>query len=774
MNRLRPLLPLLWGMLVFTILAHSQAPVFSGGGASATPATSSALGTVQLAPGQTSSTLGSAANANTAGLGTVVPTESTTAPAFGANLTADGVGGIHGGPWVFTSTAAWASGTLYGVNAAATSGGNVYGSLVAANQGNTPSSSPAQWKLIPPMSKVVMAASNSLDYMRADFQCSGTNDDQCINAILSYVLPSTSTGATNQVGGRLEFEAGKYIPAATITFNKDSVSVIGQVWGFWDHYLQPWQGIASPSGVAGYAGVDFVPSGTGYPTFTLSYTAGHCHPLGGSDNRCGGIHMENLHFTGNAFNDTAIYSTAFFDSMTFSGITINQYATPINVNADSAQFDKLNIQSNSGGSTFSGVLTEVSNSLIFDNGGACISMLSNGGKVYGNRCGDASAGVVVTGAGSTSSAGASISVTDNVFGGIAGKTLAVTGCPGCRFSGNTIDYRTGAYGFGYNLPQYSGTYATSYSSDVVSIDAASTGAVIGGNQLILGQPLTGHFINAASANGANIYGNTVVGIASSPFLLGSNASTANVNTANCTNNGPVTITSGTLLFDANPASITGVTSGTAVNSSLADECGAGYSFSPVTTSPTYIASSPINSLPAIQFNGTSDILVAPGGFFPVTQPRTIWAVVDLTNTASALGRNVSIINSDQPAVSGNPITNAFTVSSSGNSMLGYAGTAVVSNSTAIAASIVYCIEEVVNGANSYYSVNGVKSSTFNPGAFVWAQGVTLGANGAQAGEWMPGYLGRAMSYSGQLSSADANAVGAYMHTTYGCANAGSW
>lgn len=174
-----------------------------------------------------------------------------------------------------------------------------------------------------------------------------------------------------------------------------------------------------------------------------------------------------------------------------------------------------------------------------------------------------------------------------------------------------------------------------------------------------------------------------------------------------------------------------------------DLSGNGYTASQATGAdqPTYDTNVQ-NSLPAVLFNGSSDVLKAT--IASLSQPFTIFAVVQ-TSSASV---------------------NLTYISDGGNVRLGDGDKSYVyAGGTPLIGSAITSWKYVtvqVDGASSYIRDNGTQTASGNPGSTAWGTALYLGANGSSSLFWN-GYIGEILVYPSALSSGDVSTVETYLY-----------
>jgi hypothetical protein len=165
----------------------------------------------------------------------------------------------------------------------------------------------------------------------------------------------------------------------------------------------------------------------------------------------------------------------------------------------------------------------------------------------------------------------------------------------------------------------------------------------------------------------------------------------------------------------------------------------------------------------VRFNGTPNSnLVAGGWVAPAAQAKTLFFVFNQVSPSAYAGLASGLSN---------PNSNTYAINGTGPLQV-FAGNVVTGGSVTAAATFV--VEYNINGAASYVSVNGTKSSTFNPGAQTWTSFLNIGFDSTITGGYFDGDLSDIVIYAGNASTADAQSVGAALCTLRGVTCGTGW
>ncbi len=258
---------------------------------------------------------------------------------------------------VTTYMGAYSSGTTYHVNDMVASGGVTYISLIAVNLNHTPASSPTQWSVIGGLpgvtsdgangmavagklaagtttpttmgnsgvtfpdgsvqstrslgasdATVVVAASNSPNRAQALVQCTGTNDQTCINNALANYCPKSATAPSS--GCNIILMNGLYNLSGPVVISDGGITLGGQNKVMWGGYIHPAPcSVGNPCGNIGTAGARLQATASGFNPIEIIPSV-PCGNTPGDSTRCRGIAVHDLYVVCYQYNDTGINEMA--------------------------------------------------------------------------------------------------------------------------------------------------------------------------------------------------------------------------------------------------------------------------------------------------------------------------------------------------------------------------------------------------------------------------------------------------------------------------------
>lgn len=206
--------------------------------------------------------------------------------------------------------------------------------------------------------------------------------------------------------------------------------------------------------------------------------------------------------------------------------------------------------------------------------------------------------------------------------------------------------------------------------------------------------------------------------------------------------------------------ITGISDGGLV-ASWPDSSGSGATASqPFDLKPTY-ETGELNGQPVVRFGGGSDKALRADTAYP-NGPETVFAVFR-PNSAGVTGTN-TIRGGEVQTMSVRLVNGRLDITSAGTAVIGQGTTVLTAN-----AAIVAAFAMTPGSSWAVYRNGALDGSGSTPHSYGPRSTSTLGASGIFGQERFEGDLAEFLSYSGVLSSADRNAVTAYLGAKYGIA-----
>lgn len=377
---------------------------------------------------------------------------------------------------------------------------------------------------------VVVAASNSPNRLMAQAQCTGTNDDVCINnAIINYCPSETATGSVP--GCHVILMPGVYNLAATVNISVSDVWLEGQSSCMWGGYNNKWTNTSTPAGALGQGCAQLRATASGFDLITFTAAASK-----GSDTSRGrGIEIDRLYLVGSGYLNNGIFTSHGDDFVNIHDNIIQRTLQGVVGTFDSATIQNNSIQDiggagivlNGSAGAAAGVLTRVTGNLIFDIGDSGVLINAQNVIVDGNRIGDTGGGGVIVG-----TLGNDAKISNNSICGNHGYPIYVSNVRGPVIVGNTIDWYSSSCGYNNstNIPA---------ANIAINIDTSAAYSVVANNRIDTAMSQTGAAIRVVGTY-ATVTGNSVHGVWSSggnPISLSATSSgSGNTNSGNTTYN----------------------------------------------------------------------------------------------------------------------------------------------------------------------------------------------------------------------------------------------
>lgn len=254
---------------------------------------------------------------------------------------------------------------------------------------------------------VIVAPSNASAKAKtgANFVCTGTNDDVCINNAINSLPNYSVTGGTVSPAnlwhsGKVVLLHGTFNLGATVILDCDFCTLEGENAAMWGGYNHSWTSTASPAGSIGTGEAQLIATATGFPVITLANSnVPSGNGIGGNDqNRHRGVAIRNLYLVGDAYNADCIdtvYGATVSGGDDFSVIEGNQLQRCLN--GINIQMDSVIIRANSiqdvaaKGIELSGTNGTIEENLIWDLGGDAMLTTTNC-LIQNNTMGDIGGG----------------------------------------------------------------------------------------------------------------------------------------------------------------------------------------------------------------------------------------------------------------------------------------------------------------------------------------------------------------------------------------------
>ena len=327
----------------------------------------------------------------------------------------------------------------------------------------------------------VIAASNSLSTVGADYVCTGANDDQIINAAILALPPN---------GGKILFRAGTYNISAPIVIDRSWVDLEGENHPMWNSYLAPWNGINTNATVGDRGARINAVAGTD------GFVLGNTNIPDQGESRHRGIRIAKFYITGTNYAGHGILSNTPHDFCCVEYNAIQRFNRGIDGSWDTVLINNNSIQDINGqGITGGGVNPRIVNNLIYDILGNAIVSTGSDCMIANNKIGDIASDAITVG-------GYATSIVGNQIGGVRGRAIVV-GWSGCSITGNTIDYKSGPYG---KANRTQGAIFLVSGTD--GVHPYGCNAVVG-NTLIADE--TGESAGVYAIDGGSTAGNVIVG-----------------------------------------------------------------------------------------------------------------------------------------------------------------------------------------------------------------------------------------------------------------------
>lgn len=532
------------------------------------------------------------------------------------------------------------------------------------------------------------------------------------------------------------------------------------------------------NGSVGNGGAQLIATGPGFPLISTAHT-GPCGTATDTS-RCRGWKIENIYgvcygYSGN-FLDAG---TATDDNIMVSDNIIQRCNHGITGAFDSPTFKDNSFQDNTGDFFHASAdYIKGQNNLIFDNGGFAYNFqtVGKGGSIVDRAWGDLVGGL--TGATNNLSVGGftafnvgstNIQPVINVTGSNltihdlsmnmsnnASACIVLSGATGGAVTGNVCN-RSAAV-----LP---------LAADSISI--SGSGVAASGNSVLgLGTTMQAQALNLSACTNCAVGINAAPGtwnFGGPPITIGTGSvSTGNVAVTK-TVQGIASINSANLLERFQATNASPATNGSTITA-WTDSSGLGYNITSIFGTPTFTTSSPIHSLPAISFNGTTDGVFSSTVIAAATaQERIYWIVFNQTAITSVVQNLLS---------EGNGIRNVF-LEPTTNVLAVFSGTGGSFVST-IAPTInaTHVLEVVMNGTTSRLVLDGTSAATFSASTSTTSGSFSLGVKESPSSQFFGGFIAEVAGYNGgnpgAYAVADAQALGAAYCSTYAVTCGTSW
>jgi hypothetical protein len=610
---------------------------------------------------------------------------------------------------------------------------------------------------------VSVAASNSVNRLNANFQCTGTNDQTCINNAIA-TCPATLPSSAGPAECAVVLQPGVYNLSGSILVDTDDVTLTGQGHCDWGGYNGSWGGTGSPAGSISTGCVQLKATASGFPIIQVNHF--NLAGTGVDSGRHRGLLFQWLYLVGFNYGNEGI-----LDNCTAAGgddnsrIIDNNFqrlSNSIDVCLDSPEISLNSIQDNSGDAIIAGfVYPRIHDNLIYDIGGNGITMNATGGMATENVIGDtAGVGIAVN--------ANHVKITGNALGGNALGAIKFTGSRGSAASGNTVDNFDTMFGYAGGIyGKFPNAYPAIYG------DASSGGLTISGNTIDSSNPSIGNMTGAAiqiMGPSGTIGPNTILGCWSFATTCGAGIVAEVTNTIVGNTYSVTGVATPVLVSQYKASAITGVSSGGSVTT-WPDSGSRNIPLASIGTPPLYESTSTIHSGPAVRFNGI-------GGFsndsytIPLTSSlRTVFSVVNFSSLASTLGHNEALFGS----YFAYPSTNfSLGYLDSAANKLGMAnGNSVVSTLSAMTTGSSHVLEYVFGGPASTISIDGNTEVTIpNSGEDVWSGYLYLGTD--EFGDQFVGDMAETDIYTGAMNATQSTSAGGALCTTYGVTCGTNW
>lgn len=539
------------------------------------------------------------------------------------------------------------------------------------------------------------------------------------------------------------------------------------------------------NGAVGNGGAQLIATGPGFPLVSTAHT-GPCGTASDTS-RCRGWKIENIYgvcygYSGD-FLDAASGANA-DDNIMVSDNIIQRCNHGITGAFDSPTFKDNSFQDNTGDFFHASAdYIKAQNNLIFDNGGFAYNFQTagKGGSIVDRAWGDLVGGF--TGATNNISIGGftafnvgstnvqpviNLTGSNNIIHDLsmnmnnnASACIVLAGATGGAVTGNVCN-RSAALA----------TLATD------SISISGSGVAASGNSVLgLGTTMQAQALNLSACTNCAVGINAAPGtwnFGGPPITVGTGGvSTGNVAVTK-TVQGIASINSANLLERFQATNASPATNGSTITA-WTDSSGLGYNITSIFGTPTFTTSSPINSLPAISFNGTtagvfSSTVIAASTPTPTTQERIYWIVFNQTTAATSVVQNLLSEGNGTRNIFMEPTTNVLAV---------FSGTGGSFVSTIVPTlNATHVLEVVMNGTTSRLVLDGTSVATFSASNSLTSNSFSLGAKGSPSSQFFGGFIAEAAGYNGgnpgAYAIADAQALGAAYCTAYAVTCGTSW
>jgi hypothetical protein len=640
---------------------------------------------------------------------------------------------------------------------------------------------------------LTVAASNTSNDRGSNYRCTGTNDQNTINAAIA-ALPTA--------GGRIKLLAGQYNLSGSVVIDRSHVDLEGESHMMWGGYLTSYgQNGAGGTGAEGFGGAKLKATTANVDLIRLA----NVNVPDNGENRHRGIRIAFLYLFGSNYTGKGVVYESNHDIVHISNLTCHKLEYGIYATGDASFIHHNNVQDCTNGIYYINGNGQVTNNIIWDcsgtglvvgaavqapiiaadnNIGNCVldgievlgPVVVSGNEVvhckrnqiWLRRLGGAtvSGNVIRTNSDTPSATGIRIDSQGNAVSGNTITALATT-------TGKAINIALSAPQNTVGVNVIKGTWGSPpvtlgvgnvIESNVGFKTAASgSNSVADGGTIAHGLPYTPTTATVSGTVAGEIVTVTSIGSTNITVAIktgaGAAGTTQTVHWASKIDGpayivGPADQGSGALLgwFKADSLSL----ADNASVSTWPDSSALGSTLTPLTTAPIF-KTAIINSLPVVRFDGSSSAMVST--LFPaIPQPLTIFVVAKQITT----GTQTLVSDRDGGAT---PFSAYIT---SGGQPRGYDGGFTPPGPT-VTTTNPHVYEWVFNGGSSRTGADGVVATTPQSGGQTGlGGGITIGANGAVSpGEYFNGDIAEVLVYSGELSTADCSLVRAALGTKYG-------